>query len=180
MILQSLGFIIDGKSLKFALEDDVKGLMLNIGKRCKAVICCRVSPLQKAEVVLLVKNTLKAITLAIGDGANDVGMIQAAHIGVGISGEEGLQAVRASDYSIAQFRFLRRLLLVHGSWAYNRVSKLILYFFYKNIGLYMIQFWVFLLRSLFLSFVVFFILFADRHFPDIVYLLQWIFGSNRV
>ena len=138
---ESLGFIIDGKSLKFALQDDLKDLFLNIGKRCKAVICCRVSPLQKAEVVLLVKNTLKAITLAIGDGANDVGMIQAAHIGVGISGEEGLQAVRAADYAIAQFRFLQRLLLVHGSWAYNRMAKLILYSFYKNIGLYMIQFW---------------------------------------
>ena len=64
----------------------------------------RVSPLQKAELVELVSNEVKAITLAIGDGANDVGMIQAAHVGVGISGVEGLQAACASDYAIAQVR----------------------------------------------------------------------------
>lgn len=60
------------------------------------------------------------MTLAIGDGANDVSMIQAADVGVGISGEEGLQAVNSSDYAIAQFRFLKRLLLVHGHWSYYR------------------------------------------------------------
>jgi P-type E1-E2 ATPase len=74
------------------------------------------------------------ITLAIGDGANDVAMIQAAHIGIGISGQEGMQAVRASDFSIAQFRFLEKLLLVHGAWAYKRVSKFILFYFYKNMA----------------------------------------------
>lgn len=71
--------------------------------------------------------------LAIGDGANDVSMIQAADIGVGISGEEGRQAVNSSDYAIAQFRFLKKLLLVHGHWSYARISKMILTFFYKNI-----------------------------------------------
>lgn len=86
------------------------------------------------------KNT-KSITLAIGDGANDVSMIQAAHVGVGISGMEGLQAAKSADYSIGQFRFLRKLLLVHGAWSYQRLSKLILYSFYKNITLYMTQFW---------------------------------------
>jgi len=68
-------------------------------------------------------------------------MIQGAHVGVGISGEEGLQAARASDYAIAQFRFLQRLLLVHGRWSYRRISKLILYSFYKNILLQFTQFW---------------------------------------
>lgn len=63
---------------------------------------------------------IKSRTLAIGDGANDVPMIQSAHVGVGISGKEGMQAVLASDYSIAQFRFLSRLLLVHGRWDYRR------------------------------------------------------------
>lgn len=62
----------------------------------------RVSPLQKSEVVEMVKKQVKVITLAIGDGANDVGMIQTAHVGVGISGNEGLQAANSSDYSIAQ------------------------------------------------------------------------------
>ena len=84
---------------------------------------------------------MQAITLAIGDGANDVGMIQAAHVGVGISGHEGLQAARSSDFSIAQFKYLKKLLLVHGSWSYRRLTKLILYSFYKNITLYMTQFW---------------------------------------
>ncbi|KAJ9100062.1 hypothetical protein QFC20_005586 [Naganishia adeliensis] len=101
----------------------------------------RVSPLQKALVVKLVKKNRKAILLAIGDGANDVGMIQAAHIGVGISGVEGLQAARSADVAISQFRFLKKLLLVHGSWSYQRLSKLILYSFYKNITLYLTQFW---------------------------------------
>ena len=100
------------------------------------------SPLQKALVVKLVKRNLKAILLAIGDGANDVSMIQAAHVGVGISGVEGLQAARSADVAIAQFRFLRKLLLVHGAWSYQRISKVILYSFYKNITLYMTQFWV--------------------------------------
>ena len=102
----------------------------------------RVSPLQKALVVKLVKRNLKAILLAIGDGANDVSMIQAAHVGVGISGVEGLQAARSADVAIGQFRYLRKLLLVHGAWSYQRISKLILYSFYKNIALYMTQFWV--------------------------------------
>lgn len=102
----------------------------------------RVSPLQKALVVKLVKRHLKAILLAIGDGANDVSMIQAAHVGVGISGVEGLQAARSADIAIAQFRYLRKLLLVHGSWSYRRVTITILYSFYKNIVLFMTQFWV--------------------------------------
>jgi len=101
----------------------------------------RVSPLQKALVVKLVKKNQKAILLAIGDGANDVSMIQAAHVGVGISGVEGLQAARSADVAISQFRFLKKLLLVHGAWSYQRLSKLILFSFYKNIVLYMTQFW---------------------------------------
>lgn len=82
------------------------------------------------------------VTLAIGDGANDVSMIQMAHIGVGISGQEGMQAVMSSDYAIAQFRFLQRLLLVHGRWSYQRVTKLILYSFYKNMVFALSQFWL--------------------------------------
>ncbi|KAJ8297759.1 hypothetical protein KUTeg_024290 [Tegillarca granosa] len=136
-----VGLIIDGQTLKYALSCDCRQDFLDIAISCKAVICCRVSPLQKAELVDLVKNTVKAITLAIGDGANDVGMIQAAHVGVGISGVEGLQAACASDYAIAQFRFLQKLLLVHGAWSYTRLCKLILYSFYKNVCLYVIEFW---------------------------------------
>ncbi|XP_064608442.1 probable phospholipid-transporting ATPase IA isoform X3 [Liolophura sinensis] len=136
-----VGLIIDGQTLKYALLCDCRQDFLDIAISCKAVICCRVSPLQKAELVELVKSSVKAITLSIGDGANDVGMIQAAHVGVGISGVEGLQAACASDYAIAQFRFLNKLLLVHGAWSYSRLCKVILYSFYKNICLYVIEFW---------------------------------------
>lgn len=136
-----LALVIDGKSLTFALERDIEKMFLELAVMCKAVICCRVSPLQKALVVKLVKRHLKAILLAIGDGANDVSMIQAAHVGVGISGVEGLQAARSADVAIGQFRYLRKLLLVHGSWSYQRISKVILYSFYKNIALFMTQFW---------------------------------------
>ncbi|KAI8603373.1 hypothetical protein EDD21DRAFT_442079 [Dissophora ornata] len=139
--IEPLALIIDGKSLGFALEKEVDKVFLELAVLCKAVICCRVSPLQKALVVKLVKRNLNAILLAIGDGANDVSMIQAAHVGVGISGLEGLQAARSADFAISQFRFLKKLLLVHGAWSYQRLSKLILFSFYKNICLYTTQFW---------------------------------------
>ncbi|XP_041931097.1 phospholipid-transporting ATPase IA isoform X3 [Alosa sapidissima] len=133
--------IIDGKTLKYALTFGARQYFLDLALSCKAVICCRVSPLQKSEVVEMVKKQVRVITLAIGDGANDVGMIQTAHVGVGISGNEGLQAANSSDYSIAQFKYLKNLLLVHGAWNYNRVAKCILYCFYKNIVLYIIEIW---------------------------------------
>lgn len=118
------GLVIDGGSLQHALAEDYsKELLLKLATRCKSVICCRVSPLQKALIVKLVKEGLGAMCLAIGDGANDVSMIQAADVGVGVAGEEGLQAVNSSDYAIAQFRFLTRLLFIHGHWSYMRNSR---------------------------------------------------------
>ncbi|KRZ45444.1 putative phospholipid-transporting ATPase IA [Trichinella pseudospiralis] len=133
--------LISGKSLNYALYGDIRRTFLDLAICCRVVICCRVTPMQKAEVVDLVKQSVGAITLAIGDGANDVAMIQAAHVGVGISGVEGLQAACASDYTIAQFRFLSRLLFVHGAWSFHRMAKLILYSFHKNICLYIIELW---------------------------------------
>uniref|UniRef100_A0A673FSE1 Phospholipid-transporting ATPase n=1 Tax=Sinocyclocheilus rhinocerous TaxID=307959 RepID=A0A673FSE1_9TELE len=108
---------------------------------CSAVICCRVTPKQKANVVSLVKRCKKAVTLSIGDGANDVNMIKTADIGVGISGQEGMQAVMSSDYAFAQFRYLERLLLVHGRWSYIRMCKFLRYFFYKNFAFTLVHFW---------------------------------------
>ncbi|KAL2632249.1 hypothetical protein R1flu_016935 [Riccia fluitans] len=136
-----LALVIDGRCLMFALDPHLRGALLKICMMCKAVVCCRVSPLQKAQVTTLIKDGAKRITLSIGDGANDVSMIQAAHIGVGISGQEGMQAVMASDFAIAQFRFLTDLLLVHGRWSYNRISKVVCYFFYKNLTFTLTQFW---------------------------------------
>ena len=151
---------------------------MQVGQACAAVVCCRVSPKQKALVTALVKST-GDVTVGIGDGANDVGMIQEAHIGtpsiayvhmtgpqtwlhtcsgsqlagpdghapqawchaegaparagVGISGQEGMQAVMSADFAVAQFRFLEPLLLVHGRWSYLRIARMVSYFFYKNL-----------------------------------------------
>lgn len=133
--------VIDGTTLKYALEAATKDKVLSLGMQCASVICCRVSPKQKAQVVNLVKKGLKVMTLAIGDGANDVSMIQEANIGIGISGVEGRQAVMASDYAIAQFRFLRKLLLVHGRWSYLRTAEMIMGFFFKNVVWTFVLFW---------------------------------------
>ncbi|KAM7274555.1 hypothetical protein ACFE04_016421 [Oxalis oulophora] len=130
---EKFALIIDGKSLAYALDDDVKGIFLELAICCASVICCRSSPKQKALVTRLVKTGTGKTTLAIGDGANDVGMLQEADIGIGISGAEGMQAVMSSDVAIAQFRYLERLLLVHGHWCYRRLSQMVCYFFYKNI-----------------------------------------------
>ncbi|KAJ2856508.1 phospholipid transporting ATPase [Coemansia erecta] len=136
-----LALVIDGTSLKYALEPELAPLFLEIAVRCQSVLCCRVSPLQKALVVRLVKESLGTLCLSIGDGANDVSMIQEADVGIGISGEEGLQAVMASDYAIGQFRFLQKLLLVHGRWSYLRITSMVLNFFYKNIVFTVSLFW---------------------------------------
>lgn len=123
--------VIDGDSLKLVLEDQLRQKFLLLCKQCKSVLCCRVSPSQKAAVVRMVKNGLDVMTLSVGDGANDVAMIQEADVGVGIAGEEGRQAVMSSDYAIGQFRFLQRLILVHGRWSYRRLAETIANFFYK-------------------------------------------------
>ncbi|XP_041980875.1 probable phospholipid-transporting ATPase IM isoform X4 [Aricia agestis] len=133
--------VVNGHSLVHCLHPKLEEKFLDVVLQCRSVICCRVTPLQKAMVVELIKKNRKAVTLAIGDGANDVSMIKAAHIGVGISGQEGMQAVLASDYSIAQFRFLQRLLLVHGRWSYYRMCKFLRYFFYKNFAFTVCHFW---------------------------------------
>lgn len=134
--------VIDGDSLKLVLQDELRQKFLLLCKKCKAVLCCRVSPSQKAAVVRLVKTGLDVMTLSIGDGANDVAMIQEADVGVGIAGEEGRQAVMSSDYAIGQFRFLQRLILVHGRWSYRRLAETIANFFYKVFPLHKSDFFL--------------------------------------
>ncbi|XP_045399609.1 phospholipid-transporting ATPase IK [Lemur catta] len=114
---------------------------MELASRCQAVICCRVTPKQKALVVALVKKYQQVVTLAIGDGANDVNMIKTADIGVGLAGQEGTQAVQNSDFALGQFCFLQRLLLVHGRWSYMRVCKFLRYFIYKTLAIMMPQIW---------------------------------------
>lgn len=109
---------------------------MELTEKANVVIACRVSPKQKAELVNIVREAKESegiTTLAIGDGANDVNMITAAHIGIGISGLEGQQAARSADYSVGQFRFLKNLMFAHGREAYRRNSYLVNYFFYKNL-----------------------------------------------
>ncbi|XP_072800555.1 phospholipid-transporting ATPase VD isoform X2 [Vicugna pacos] len=135
------GLVITGKTLEFALQESLQRQFLELTACCQAVVCCRATPLQKSEVVKLVRSHLQVMTLAIGDGANDVSMIQVADIGIGISGQEGMQAVMASDFAISQFKHLSKLLLVHGHWCYIRLSNMILYFFYKNVAYVNLLFW---------------------------------------
>ncbi|KAL3847179.1 hypothetical protein ACJMK2_018103 [Sinanodonta woodiana] len=126
--------VVDGSSLTFALSEHA-AVFRDLCRKCVAVLCCRMTPLQKADVVKLIKMSKdRPVTAAIGDGANDVSMIQEADVGLGMMGKEGRQAVRNSDYAFARFKFLRRALLMHGHYYYIRLSNLVLYFFYKNVA----------------------------------------------
>uniref|UniRef100_A0A8C3AUS2 Phospholipid-transporting ATPase n=1 Tax=Cyclopterus lumpus TaxID=8103 RepID=A0A8C3AUS2_CYCLU len=143
---QDYGFIIDGATLSMVLNSSsesnssrYKNLFLQICQNCTSVLCCRMAPLQKAQIVKMVKNSKGSpITLSIGDGANDVSMILEAH--VGIKGKEGRQAVRNSDYAIPKLKHLKKLLLAHGHLYYVRIAHLVQYFFYKNLCFILPQF----------------------------------------
>ncbi|XP_078133844.1 phospholipid-transporting ATPase VD isoform X3 [Sander vitreus] len=133
--------VIDGRTLEWALQEELKNHFLELSQGCKAVICCRSTPLQKSQVVRLVRDQLGVMTLAVGDGANDVSMIQVADVGIGISGQEGMQAVMSSDFAISRFKHLSKLLLVHGHLCYSRLANMILYFIYKNVMYVNLLFW---------------------------------------
>ncbi|KAL6480216.1 hypothetical protein MHYP_G00112490 [Metynnis hypsauchen] len=145
---QEYGFIIDGATLSLVMNPSpdanssrYKNLFLQICQNCTAVLCCRMAPLQKAQIVKMVKNSKGSpITLSIGDGANDVSMILEAHVGIGIKGKEGRQAVRNSDYAIPKLKHLKKLLLAHGHLYYVRIAHLVQYFFYKNLCFILPQF----------------------------------------
>ncbi|XP_077716793.1 phospholipid-transporting ATPase IK [Canis aureus] len=150
LMWRALGIPLRGTGLAPQAADSSSSDMLcvqrerafvELASQCQAVICCRVTPKQKALIVGLVKKYQRVVTLAIGDGANDVNMIKTADIGVGLAGQEGMQAVQSSDYALAQFSFLRRLLLVHGRWSYMRVCKFLRYFVYKSLASMMVQIW---------------------------------------
>ncbi|KAJ0978111.1 hypothetical protein J5N97_013585 [Dioscorea zingiberensis] len=136
-----LALIIDGPTLVFILETELEDELYKLGTTCDVVLCCRVAPLQKAGIVALMKKRTTDMTLSIGDGANDVSMIQMADVGIGISGQEGRQAVMASDFAMAQFRFLVPLLFVHGHWNYQRMGYMILYNYYRNAVFVFMLYW---------------------------------------
>lgn len=133
--------VVDGHTLgEIDADESLRMLFLDLAILVDSVICCRASPSQKAKLVNAIRKRVnRSVTLAIGDGANDIAMIQEAHVGIGITGKEGLQAARTSDYSIAQFRFLTKLLLVHGRWNYIRVCKYTLGTFWKEMLFYLTQ-----------------------------------------
>ncbi len=137
--------VLDGPSFLHFNEDDPeqRAMLLRIGAGSRSVIACRLTPTQKRELVKLVKKDTvpAATTLSIGDGANDVSMILEANVGVGIFGKEGRQAANNADFAIGEFKFLRRLLLVHGRWNYMRQAKVFLYCMHKNMVLTLILFW---------------------------------------
>ncbi|KAK5643768.1 hypothetical protein RI129_007613 [Pyrocoelia pectoralis] len=135
--------VVDGKSLTYILDkrSNLTKHFLRLTAYCNSVLCCRATPLQKAYIVKVVKEELKMRTLAIGDGANDVSMIQTADVGIGISGQEGMQAVMAADFALSRFKYLERFLLVHGHWSYDRLARMVLYFFYKNAAFVFLIFW---------------------------------------
>ena len=129
-----MGVIVGGSSVaKIFANEKLMNKFIELIEKADVILACRVSPKQKAEIVMMArKENPKDITLAIGDGANDVNMIIEAHIGIGIQGLEGMQAARSSDYAISRFRFLIPLLFYHGREAYRRNATLALYMFYKN------------------------------------------------
>lgn len=146
---ENYALIVDGVALKLVLRDadsptewdaDCEKEFVSVASQCGAVVCCRVSPKQKADVVKCCRKYMGyEITLAIGDGANDVGMIQSAHVGVGVSGLEGMQAVNSADFAIGRFKFLKRLLLLHGRTNYRRAAKMVMLILYKNIFMIVAQ-----------------------------------------
>jgi len=139
---KSLALIVTGKAIEFLLAKqkgtvESQSKLITVANACAVVLACRVSPAQKALIVRSATQSARKrgsrpmVSLAIGDGANDVAMIQEAKVGVGISGKEGLQAVNSADFSIAQFRFLQRMLFVHGRWSYRRNATLLLFVCYS-------------------------------------------------
>lgn len=142
---KEVALVMDGFSFTFFDEQnaDHRRMLLAIGQACRSVIACRLTPVQKQQLVALVKfdSVPRSTTLSIGDGANDVSMIREADVGVGIIGKEGKQAANNADFAIGQFKFLKPLMLVHGRWNYIRQSRVFLYSMHKNMVITMTLFW---------------------------------------
>ena len=134
-----VALVIDGPSLPFAFACGSK--LLAVSQGCEAVVVCRATPLQKALVVRMIKRGTNELTLSVGDGANDVSMLQEAHIGVGIYGKEGSQAARSGDYAIYMYKHLKRLVCIHGRYNLLRSSALIQFCYYKNLAMFLVQLW---------------------------------------
>lgn len=126
---RKVSLVVEGTALASIVHCALFHKMLEL---CDSVVCCRVTPADKASVVKVARRYLHKRTLAIGDGANDVEMISHANLGIGLYGNEGMSAVQASDYALPEFKALWRLLFVHGRWNYMRIAEMVKYFFFKN------------------------------------------------
>ncbi|XP_054208132.1 phospholipid-transporting ATPase VB isoform X4 [Homo sapiens] len=156
-VVPEAGLVIDGKTLNAIFQGKLEKKFLELTQYCRSVLCCRSTPLQKSMIVKLVRDKLRVMTLSIGDGANDVSMIQAADIGIGISGQEGMQAVMSSDFAITRFKHLKKLLLVHGHWCYSRLARMVVYYLYKNVCYNLSTFWISMVDAFYQSLICFFI-----------------------
>ena len=136
----SYALIIDGITLGYLFSYNFDEDFCKVCLKCEAVLCCRMSPAQKAMVVKLVKNSKnKPMCAAIGDGANDVSMIQEAHVGLGIFGKEGRNAAISSDFALAKFKYTKRILITHGYLYYTRLAYVVQYFFFKVYNLNLLE-----------------------------------------
>ncbi|XP_019936885.2 phospholipid-transporting ATPase IC [Paralichthys olivaceus] len=134
--------VLTGPELaEFEQRPEWGSTFMSVAEQCQSVLCCRVTPGQKADIVKLVRKHTSSVTMAIGDGANDVNMIKTAHVGVGLAGVEGGQAVQSADFALSQFRFLQRLLLIHGRWSYRRISLFLRYFLFKTCSFAFVHIW---------------------------------------
>ncbi|KAL1521781.1 hypothetical protein AB1Y20_021434 [Prymnesium parvum] len=138
---QDVSLVLDEKAIEYC-STICRDAVAAVGNACRSVVACRARKDQKAQMLSMIReSTPGCCCLAIGDGANDVAMIKAGHIGVGIVGKEGKEAVNAADFAIGQFRFLRSLLLLHGRHNYRRFAIFLYFTFYKNIVTVMAMFY---------------------------------------
>ena len=139
----NFSLIIEGQSISTCMTPGKSSeLFWSLIQRSRSLICCRCSPIQKSQVVEFVKKHSPSITLAIGDGGNDVNMIKTAHVGIGLFGKEGYQAAYNSDYAVSQFKYLKRLIFLTGRFCLERNSYFIYQYFFKNVLFTIPQFWL--------------------------------------
>uniref|UniRef100_A0A0N4ZBE4 Phospholipid-transporting ATPase n=1 Tax=Parastrongyloides trichosuri TaxID=131310 RepID=A0A0N4ZBE4_PARTI len=138
-IQETYNVVLSSSGVKI-LKDNDDGV-IRLLKNAESVLCYRMTPSDKAIIAQTVMKLFNSKVLAIGDGANDVPMIISASVGVGLGGQEGMQAVLSADYSIGRFKFLKTLLLIHGQWCYYRITESLLYLFYKNLVYCFVLFW---------------------------------------
>ena len=141
-ITSKFSLILEGQSINTCMkEGEAADLFWNLIQRSKSLICCRASPSQKSQIVEFIKKRTDSITLGIGDGGNDVNMIRAANVGIGIFGKEGFQAAYNSDYAISQFKYLKGLLFKEGRLTLANNCYFLYHYFFKNFLFTICLFW---------------------------------------